>query len=72
MAVLRRKLTVFDRTMIEMRRHEGWGVRRIATALGRSPGTISDEIKRHSDAELGYLAEPAQFAGRGEPAANGP
>jgi IS30 family transposase len=60
MAVSRRKLTVFDRTMIEMRRRDGWGVRRIATSLGRSPGTICDEIRRHSDATRDYLAEAAQ------------
>jgi transposase, IS30 family len=59
MAVSRRKLTVVDRTMIEMRRYDGWGVRRIAAALGRSPGTISDEIKRGSHAGFGYLADAA-------------
>ena len=59
MVVQRRKLTVVDRTTIEVRLKDGWGVRAIATALGRSAGTISDEIARHRDAALGYLAEAA-------------
>jgi IS30 family transposase len=61
MAVARRALSIFDRTTIEMRRQDGWGVRRIAAALGRSPGTISDEIKRGTAAGLGYLADRAQM-----------
>lgn len=60
MGSLRRELTVVDRTVIEVRRRDGWGIRRIALALGRSGGTISDEIKRHSDTRLGYLAGVAQ------------
>jgi len=55
----KRALTIFDRTIIELRLRDGWGVRAIGTALGRSAGVISDEIKRHSDAD-GYLAEHAQ------------
>lgn len=58
MAAPRRKLTVADRTLIEMRRRDGWGLRRIALALGRSPGTISGEMKRHGGA--GYRAETAE------------
>jgi IS30 family transposase len=46
--------------MIEVRRQDGWGVRRIAASLGRSPGVITDEIKRHIDPALGYLANAAQ------------
>ena len=66
MAISRRRLTVVDRTMIEVRLHDGWGVRSIARALCRSPGTISAEIKRHRDA-AGYLAHTAEtqaLAGR--------
>ena len=48
MAGKRRQLTVIDRTIIELRLLDGMGVRAIAKHLGRSPGTISDEIKRHS------------------------
>ena len=60
----RRKLTVVDRTLIELRRGDGWGVRRIAVALGRSPGTISAELKRHGGASS-YRAEAAATASRG-------
>jgi IS30 family transposase len=55
MAVPRRRLTVVDRTTIELRLLDGWGIRAIARALDRSAGTISEEIKRHHDAS-GYLA----------------
>ena len=60
MTVQRRALTVVDRTTIEVRLRDGWGIRAIAAALGRSAGTISDEIARHRDAGFGYLAEAAQ------------
>jgi IS30 family transposase len=60
MVVSRRRLTVIDRTTIELRRQDGWGVRRIAAALGRSPGTVSDEIRRGSQIGVGYLADAAQ------------
>jgi IS30 family transposase len=60
MASQRRALTVVDRTLIEVRLGDGWGIRAIAAALGRSGGTISDEIARHRDAGVGYLAEVAE------------
>jgi IS30 family transposase len=60
MSTPRRRLTVIDRTMIDVRLRDGWGVRAIATALGRSPGTISDEIQRHSDVP-GYRAQAAEI-----------
>ncbi len=47
MAAQRRKLTVVDRTTIALRLGDGWGIRRIALALGRSPGMVSDEISRN-------------------------
>jgi IS30 family transposase len=50
MAGSKRALSVFDSTIIELRRKDRWGVRAIAAAPGHSPGTISDEIKGHSDA----------------------
>jgi IS30 family transposase len=58
MAVSRRTLTVVDRTTIELRLKDGWGVRAIARALGRSAGTISDEIGRHGGVHA-YRAEAA-------------
>jgi IS30 family transposase len=58
MAVLRRTFSVVDRTIIELRRSDGWSIRAIARCLGRSPGTICDEIKRHSPAG-GYCAQTA-------------
>ena len=59
MAVFRRALTVVDRTTIEVRLRDGWGVRAIAASLGRSGGTISAEIARHRDPGRGYRAEAA-------------
>jgi IS30 family transposase len=50
---------VVDRTIIELRRRDGWSMRLIARELGRSSGTICDEIGRHGDA-AGYLAATAE------------
>jgi transposase, IS30 family len=50
MADQRRKLTVVDRSQIELRLRDGCGVRAIARDLDRSPGTISGEINRHGGA----------------------
>ncbi len=47
MAAQRRKFTVVDRTTIALRLRDGWGIRRIARSLGRSPGTVSDEVNRN-------------------------
>ena len=58
----RRKLTVEDRIMIELRRKDGWGVRAIARELGRSPSVISAEIGRGRDTDSCYAAGPAQAA----------
>ena len=59
MTSARRALTVVDRTTIEVRLRDGWGIRAIAAALGRSGGTISDEIARHRGGGLEYRAEVA-------------
>lgn len=59
MAAQRRRLTVFDRTIIEVRRWDGGSIRSIARELGRSAGTISAEIKRHADV-AGYRAEHSE------------
>lgn len=47
MVAQRRKFTAVDRTTIALRLRDGWGIRRIARALGRSPGTVSDEVNRN-------------------------
>jgi IS30 family transposase len=59
MAIQRRRLTVVDRTIIELRRRDGWSIRLITRELGRSSGTICDEIRRRGDA-AGYLAATAE------------
>ena len=56
----RRKLTVEDRVVIELRRTDGWGVRAIARELGRSPSVISAELGRDTDGC--YAAGPVQAA----------
>ena len=58
MAGQRRKLTVFDRSTIEVRLRDGWGIRAIARDLDRSPGMVSDEIRRHGGAAA-YQAHAA-------------
>jgi IS30 family transposase len=58
MAGQRRKLTVFDRSTIEVRLRDGWGVRAIARDLKRAPGMICDEINRHGGA-TSYQAQAA-------------
>jgi len=58
----RRKLTVEDRVVIELRRKDGWGVRAIARELGRSPSVISAELGRGREPDGRYAAGPAQAA----------
>lgn len=57
----RRPLTGSDRCMIEVRLRDGYGIREIARELGRSAGTISDEIGRHGGVAA-YRAEAADEA----------
>ena len=59
MADCRRGLSVVDRTLIEVRLRDGWCLRAIARALGRSPGTVSDEVARHGG-RASYVAQAAQ------------
>ena len=59
MAAQRRKFTVVDRTTIALRLRDGWGIRRIACGLGRSPGTISDEVNRYGGS-VAYEAGAAE------------
>jgi IS30 family transposase len=58
----RRKLTVEDRVVIDLRRKDGWGVRAIARELGRSPSVISTEIGRGREPDGNYAAGSAQAA----------
>lgn len=59
----RRKLTVHDRCVVEVRLRDGCGIRAIARELGRSAGTISEEIARHGGASVyGGQAAAAQAA----------
>jgi IS30 family transposase len=58
MVFKRRKLSVFDRSTIEIRLRDGLSIRAIARELGRSPGTVSDEINRHGGASA-YQAQAA-------------
>ncbi|WP_253941447.1 IS30 family transposase, partial [Microbacterium sp. SYP-A9085] len=48
-----RRLTLADRTLIEMARSvpEPWSIRRIAEHLGVAPSTVSREIRRHALAD---------------------
>jgi IS30 family transposase len=56
----RRKLTVKDRVVFELRHKDSWGVRAIARELGRSPSVISAELGRDTDGC--YAAGAAQAA----------
>lgn len=44
-----RYLSIEEREQIFDLRNKGWGVRRIARHVNRSPGTISKELRRNSD-----------------------
>ena len=59
MAVFRCGLSVVDRALIEVRLGDGWTLRAIACALGRSPDTVSDEVAR-GGGKAGYRAYAAQ------------
>ena len=62
MAGQRRRLTDFDRSTIEVRLRDRWGIREIARDLGRAPGTISAEISRHGGATAYRAASAAARA----------
>jgi IS30 family transposase len=71
MAGQRRRLTVFDRSTIDLRLRDGWGLRAIARSLDRSPGMISDEVCRHggvvayqADAAAAQAAVDRRWSGR--------
>ncbi len=60
MATLRQAPSTIDRTTVELRLGDGWGIRAIARAHGRLPGTIWDEVSRHCDAS-DYLVQRVQW-----------
>lgn len=49
-----RQLTSEERYALSTLRKQGYGVRRIARALGRAPSTISREVRRNSRKDGGY------------------
>lgn len=57
-----RCLTFAEREEIALRRARGEGARAIATAIGRSPATISRELRRNADPRGGYRASSAHAA----------
>jgi len=59
MATDKRRITAVERDQIAVLRATGCGVRVIARALGRSPSSISEELKRNSFGEY-YVAIHAQ------------
>jgi len=54
------RLTREERFTIAALQRQGLGVRRIATALDRSPSTVSRELKKHSCDQEGYSYSTAQ------------
>jgi IS30 family transposase len=54
------QLTLEDRCRIARLREDGRSLRQIATALDRSPSTISRELKRNSGVTVGYKPAYAQ------------
>jgi IS30 family transposase len=57
-----RYLSFAEREEIAVLRAQGWGVRQIARRLGRSPSTISGELRRNAATRGGLLAYRAQAA----------
>src|SRR5690625_426836 len=54
-----RCLSFAEREEIALRRAQRHGVRQIAAALGRSPATVSRELRRNADRNGGYRASTA-------------
>lgn len=53
------KLTGSERSELQILHDKGYSARAIARALGRSPNTIADELKRNSSEDGQYLATKA-------------
>ncbi|MEW2895625.1 helix-turn-helix domain-containing protein, partial [Stenotrophomonas maltophilia] len=54
------ELSVEERATIQIGRTQGFGLRRIACLINRSPSTISRELRRNRGACGGYSARLAQ------------
>ncbi len=54
------KLTDAERSEIDILRSKGYSARAIAKALGRSPNTVADELKRNSYRDGRYTAARAK------------
>lgn len=50
-----------DRVAIAGLRLQGKGVRETARAIGRSPATVSRELRRNADAQGGYVSQHAML-----------
>jgi IS30 family transposase len=59
-----RQLQPEERMTIASLRQARSGVRAIARALGRSPGTVSRELARNADGDGSYSSLPAQALSR--------
>jgi len=57
--MVRRRLTFAERMEISTGSKAGWGVRRIASHLGRCPSVVSRELRRNSTKTRGYQAVTA-------------
>lgn len=58
----RAKINLAEREQISILKSKGYGVREVARRLGRSPGTISEEIKRNGLIGEEYSAVNAQWS----------
>ncbi len=58
----RAKINLAEREQISILRIKGYGVRKIARALKRSPGTISEELRRNGLEVCEYSAVNAHWS----------
>lgn len=64
--MVRRRLAFAERMGISTGSKAGWGVRRIASHLGRCPSAVSREIRRNSTKTRGYLPVTADVKAQRE------
>ena len=57
--MVRRRLTFTERMEISTGSKAGWGVRKIASHLGRCPSVVSRELRPNSTKTRGYQAVTA-------------
>lgn len=60
--MVRRRLTFTERIEIRTGLKAGWGVRRIASQVGRCPSAVSRELRRNSANTRGYQAVTTDVA----------